>query len=517
MKQRTLNPAKVSLFCYLAIYSLAPANAQAPASTQEAKPAQSTIADRNPESTLQLQAAYYHPETIQSVYLDIDPVDRQRMLDALPECIYVPASFRWKDIRLPKVAVRFKGSSSSHPQQKHKRSFLVKFNQDDKEKRFLGLRRVSFDNGVQFGSLFSEPIITGILAKVGLKTHRCNYAKVFLNQRYLGVYVNVERIDESFIERHFPGSKGGLWKNDLGGPGGNLQFIGDDPKAYKKAFEPKNRPAEKTQAPLVALTRLINQTNKEQVNDVLPTHIAIDDFLHHTAVLLLSGAFDQLTGWNHHNFYLYRETPQNRWHYFPWDLDVGFCEIAFGRIYVLKDWHAAWPIPRGQHNPLLERIIETPQLLARYRQIAQKILENHFEPTQLCQTVDRHYDLIRESLESDPFPHQRATVPTDTSYDDIVQSIKSFIRKRYRSAQQELANPGQRPQPVNRSTAELPQGAPAALGKKMQAAMQEARQLQQRLQRIDKLFRQAGPLLQQGKHEQAEKLIEQALELIRQN
>ena len=51
---------------------------------------------------------------------------------------------------------------------------------------------MSFDNGIQFGSLFGEPIITDILRDHGIKTHRCNYAKLYVNEEYRGVYVNVE-------------------------------------------------------------------------------------------------------------------------------------------------------------------------------------------------------------------------------------------------------------------------------------------------------------------------------------
>ena len=41
--------------------------------------------------------------------------------------------------------------------------------------------------------------------------------------------------------------------------------------------------------------------------------LVTDDFLRTTAVLLLSGAFDQLTGWNPHNYYLYYDGKHERW------------------------------------------------------------------------------------------------------------------------------------------------------------------------------------------------------------
>ena len=136
-------------------------------------------------------AEFYQPDEVQSVYLHVADKDLKRMLAALPELIEVPATFRWRDIAVENVSVRFKGNSSSNPKQTHKRSFLIKFDKSDKDRRFFGLRQVSFDNGIQFGSLFSEPIITDILRDHGITTQRCNYAKLYVNEEYRGVYAIV--------------------------------------------------------------------------------------------------------------------------------------------------------------------------------------------------------------------------------------------------------------------------------------------------------------------------------------
>ncbi len=263
-----------------------------------AAPCQDTQGD-----AISVQQKFYQNDLVQTVHLIIADSDRRRMMNALPECIYVPASFRWNDVTLERVAVRFKGNSSSQPNQKHKRSYLVRFDKYESNQRFLGLRRVSFDNGVQFGSLFSEPIITEILQSEGIKTHRCNYAKVYLNDQYQGVYVNVERIDRTFLENNFPNASGGLWKNDLGGPGGNLSFIGSETGKYEQTFEAKNKAA-KSRGELVEFIRKINQTSEEDFAKMLESTMNVDQFFRVTAIMLLSGAFDQLTGWNPHNFYL---------------------------------------------------------------------------------------------------------------------------------------------------------------------------------------------------------------------
>ncbi|MBI3862192.1 MAG: CotH kinase family protein [Planctomycetia bacterium] len=455
---------------------------------------------------------FYRSDEVQTVDLRVAEDDLHRMLSALPERIYVRASFRWRDISLDNVAIRFKGNSSSAPSQQHKRSFLIKFDEYAAGQQFLGLRRVSFDNGVQFGSVFSEPIMTEILRDLEIKTHRCNYARLSVNGKYQGVYVNVERIDNTFVERHFSDPDGLLFKVDEGGPGANLQFLGDDPSVYERTFEPETKSAKKGRGKLVEFIRMINQSTADEFAANLESKLEVDDFLRMTTVLLLSGAFDQLTGWQPHNYYLYYDGKHDRWHYLPWDLDVGFCEIAFGQIRVLADWNAAWPAAGQLPNPLLDRIVADPALLQRYRKIARIVLDKYFEPERLCAIIDAKYALIKQDLQDDPFPHRRVTNPEDRNYDDIVASMKKFVRNRYASARQQLEKPGTRPEPVRR-----PEGPHAQLARRLQRIQRAAEEMQRKgqdVRPIQKLMQQIGPLLQKGRAQEAEKLSIEALKLV---
>jgi spore coat protein CotH len=473
-----------------------------------AKPAKSGRGLANDKAVV----AFYRPDEVQSVYLSVAEKDLKRMVDSLPELIDVPASFRWRDVTVENVSVRFKGNSSSNPKQPHKRSFLIKFDKSDKESRFFGLRQASFDNGVQFGSLFSEPIITEILRDHGVVSHRCNYAKLYVNKEYRGVYVNVERIDESFIADRLPDAKGSLFKVDEGGPGSNLQFLGDDSTPYLKTFAAKSKTAKKEPARLVEFIKSINGTEPKEFAKTLGSKMEVDDFLRVVAVMLFSGAFDQLTGWNPHNYFLYHDAKRDRWRYLPWDLDVGFCETAFGKIKVLADWNAAWPIPTSAGpNPLLERIVADPALLDRYRKEARKILDKSFEPERLCKVIDAKYKLIADDLKTDPCPHRRATVPDDRSYDDIVDSMKAFVRKRYASATEQLDKPGERPK------VERPPGLPPQLAGKIQRVQKRVQEMQrsgQDVSPIMEVMQRLGPAVQAGKSEEAQKIVAEALKLL---
>ena len=238
--------------------------------------------------------------------------------------------------------------------------------------RFLGLRHVALDNGIEFGSLFSEPLITDILRREGVKASRCNYARVSLNGQPAGVYVNVERIDRSFLARNFDSPKGPLFKVDHEGPGAGLRYLGSDPAEYKATFELHSGDQEKAYAELVTFIHWLNQPVLSAA--ALKGKLDMDRFTKTTAVMLFSGAFDQYTGWGAHNYYLYSNPSNHQWTYIPWDLDVGFADRAFGFVPVLDGWNAAWPVP-VPGRPLLEHLVSNPVLLQEDPQEARRILE----------------------------------------------------------------------------------------------------------------------------------------------
>ena len=365
---------------------------------------------------------FYDPESVQTIHLEIKSEDLDRLQRALPRRISVPGTFRWNDQTLQNVGVRYKGNSSSSPDWPHKRGFLIAFSEFEKGQRFLGLRHVALDNGVQFGSLFSERLITDVLRAVGVKASRCNYARVDLNGKSMGVYGNEERIDKAFLQRHFETDRGVLFKVDEGGPGADLRLIGDDPALYRRSFELRAGRDGEAYPELLDFIRAINEPCGGEAE--LRRSLDVEAFVKTTAVMLLAGAFDQNTGWGPHNYYLYRNPADQRWTYIPWDLDVGFADHAFGRIPVLDGWHAAWPAPVPE-RPLMERLISQPNLLRQYREQAGTILETWFRPEVLIPKLRALHDQIRTDLAADPFPPRRATVPSDKGYEDILTRIRS--------------------------------------------------------------------------------------------
>jgi hypothetical protein len=266
-----------------------------------------------------------------------------------------------------------------------------------------------------------------------------------VNGQYQGVYINVERIDRSFLERNFGADEGILFKVDEGGPGADLRYLGPDSGVYTRAFELHAGEKREASRRLLELLKAVNGVRDagaapQEVSTILDT----DAFLTTTAVMLFAGAFDQYTGWGPHNYYLYRDPSNGRWTYIPWDLDVGFADRAFDRVPVIEGWNAAWPAPVPE-RPLMEWLVTHDDALKAYRAKASVILETRFRPDIVLPKLQALHRLIADDLARDPFPPVRITNPTDRGYADILTSMETFIRKRYTLARAQLDNPGARP------------------------------------------------------------------------
>jgi len=387
------------------------------------------------------QVELFDPDVVQDFALELTAADLATLEASatMPgDFPYVPATFRYKDVTLANVGVRFKGNSSRAPVSMWKHSFLIKFDEYVPEQRLFGLKRLGVDNAIQFGSLFSERLLNDMLAAEGVPASRANYTRLTINGVYKGVYVNVERIDKKFLKRHYDDNDGNLYKCDEGGPGGKLDYLGDAPSLYARMDGKPTWQAE-TNEQTADLTDVIALAKTLQSGTIADVKAALDteNLTKTMAVAMLGGAFDQGTGFQAHNYYLYRDPATSKWTYLLHDTDVGFADNAFGMIPVIDGWNAATPRPVTP-LPLVDRILNDPALRDEYRAHAKDYLEKYFEPTKLGAKLDALYAQIATDLERDPYPKVRVVVPNIVGYPAIVEDMKKFIRRRYDTAKAQL-------------------------------------------------------------------------------
>ncbi|HOX52660.1 MAG TPA: CotH kinase family protein, partial [Fibrobacteria bacterium] len=143
---------------------------------------------------------------------------------------YLPARFSDGVVTLDSVGVRYKGNSSytlagNNP----KKPLKIKFN-EFKDTSYHGIKVLNFSNGIGDPTLMREHLSYAI-ARRFLPAPRSNFVHITLQGQAIGLYIQVEQADKTFLKRWFPdSSKGNLFK--AGDDGATLAWIDGNASSY---------------------------------------------------------------------------------------------------------------------------------------------------------------------------------------------------------------------------------------------------------------------------------------------
>ena len=77
--------------------------------------------------------------------------------------------------------------------------------------RLFGLRRLTLNNALHDETGLRERLGYAFYRAAGLPASRCNSARVSVNGEYWGLYVNVESVDDVFVESRYDPAPGNLY------------------------------------------------------------------------------------------------------------------------------------------------------------------------------------------------------------------------------------------------------------------------------------------------------------------
>lgn len=247
----------------------------------------------------------------------------------------VTASIKINGITYDSVGVRYKGNSSYYSVKNSghtKLPFNVKLNHKIKGQKLPGNY-----NTIKLSNVFRDPsflreTLAYEVARGYMHASKCNYARLYVNDEYMGLYNSVESVDKAFLEHHFGTRKGELIKCDpldikqsisssgkskkcLPGDFASLMYQGKDSLCYQNNYEFKK---DNNWKPLIALTnQLKNQT--EKIDEMLD----VDECLWMLAFNNVLVNLDSYTGKLSHNYYLYQDT-FGIFHPIMWDMNMAF-------------------------------------------------------------------------------------------------------------------------------------------------------------------------------------------------
>ncbi len=125
------------------------------------------------------------------------------------------------------IGIRAKGNTSlSNVSQMNsdRYSFKLEFDQYDNTKSYYGLDKISLNNIIQDNTFMKDYLVYRMMGEFGVAAPLCSYVYITVNGEDFGLYLAVESIEESFLQRNYGNDYGELYKPDsmsFGGGRGN--------------------------------------------------------------------------------------------------------------------------------------------------------------------------------------------------------------------------------------------------------------------------------------------------------
>ena len=125
------------------------------------------------------------------------------------------------------VGIRGKGNtslSSVASMDSDRYSFKIEFDQYDSTKTYYGLDKLSLNNVIQDNTYMKDYLAYQMMGEFGAAAPLCSYVWLTVNGEDWGLYLAVEAVEESFLQRNYGNGYGELYKPDgmnMGGGRGN--------------------------------------------------------------------------------------------------------------------------------------------------------------------------------------------------------------------------------------------------------------------------------------------------------
>ncbi|MGB1577898.1 MAG: CotH kinase family protein, partial [Flavobacteriales bacterium] len=206
------------------------------------------------------------------------------------------------------VGIRLRGNTS---RTSAKKSFKVSFNTFTPGAKWNALEKLNLNGEHNDPSILRARMSWEFMRAQGLVAPRVSHVRLYINDEYKGLYLNVEHVDEEFLQKRFKHDHGNLWKCTYPA---NLDNLGSDPEAYKftppwnseqRAYELKTNLAADDYSAIRDLCWTLGTASDSEFECAIEAVLDVDAFLRLAAMEILLGHWDNYIG-NQNNYYLYQ-------------------------------------------------------------------------------------------------------------------------------------------------------------------------------------------------------------------
>jgi len=384
-----------------------------------------------PGDPLDPTAAFFDDATVHDLKLWVNSRDWETLKGNYLSNQYYPADFVWRDQTVRNIGIRSRGTGSRNG---FKPGLRVDFDRYASAQNFLGLKSFVLRNSVQDPSAMREWLSMQFFRRMGLPAPRESYARLFVNNEFAGLYMIVEAVDRSFLQRNLGENQGYLYDYDYDPT--DLPFYFEDrgsnpdlyvPKPFKPATHEQNpRPEVVTQ-----FVRTVNSTTGSVFRTAVAEFMDLAEFIRYVATEVFVADQDGFVGnWGMNNFYLYRPEPTNQFRLIVWDKSQAFVDGPTRSI-----WHNITDVPEANRNRLMSHVLEYQDLRALYLDtlVEAGVAAGAIPPDSVPldsrgwmeREVERAYGLIAPTVRTDALKPY-----TNEEFELAVDALRQFARQR---------------------------------------------------------------------------------------
>ncbi len=353
------------------------------------------------------------------VIKDFNIIVNSSLLDSIythfSENIYIPISFISKSDTV-KAKMRLRGDSSRKYDKKSLKIVFKKNEIPEGEKRKINLNSEWTDK-----SYIRQFISSKLMQKAGVIAYKSNFVRLSINNKFLGLYLQVENIDKEFLKKRHLDSKNNLYKATK--DGASLSHFDDISAKWEKKTNKKESHED--------LQQLINQIDTISVKeyklflkktfeyDKLITIIAMNMLIQHGSTY-------------YHNYYLYHNISENKkWQMFPWDMDKTLNFYSW-KPYKYHETSSNWE----SDNPLIEKSFLNDEV---FNDIRTKIIElgnTIFNNQTLDPIINQCKKLLEDAVKND----ETDQIENASKWNYALTSEKEFISKQVKNILNQIDN-----------------------------------------------------------------------------
>ncbi len=389
------------------------------------------------------------------------------------------------------VGIRAKGNTSLSTVSQldsERYSFKIEFDAYETSGNYQGLDKLCLNNLIQDYTMMKDYITYKLMNEFGVASPLVSYCFITVNGEDWGLYLAVEAVEDSFLERNYGTNYGELYKPDtmsMGGgrgnggdfdmknvdfdkmgmknpferndsdsgsdgdseggfPGGGfgmgssdakIQYIDDDTDSYSTIFDSAKTTINKSDKKrLISSIKSLNEGIEEGDSEKIESAIDTDALMRYMVVHNFVVNGDSYTGSMIHNYYLYEE--DGLMTMLPWDYN-----LAFG-TFQADDTSSAVNDPidtplsvteESNDRPMFSWITSSEEYTEEYHALYQEFLDQFYTSGYLTDLIDTTYEMLHDYVDRDP-----TKFCTTEEFETAVDTIRQFVTLRCESIEGQL-------------------------------------------------------------------------------